>query len=92
MFAADPAHRQGDSSFVCLLSHGEEGFIFGTDGRKLQLDSVFKLFDNSNCPTLVGKPKIFVIQACRGGMYGYFDFSNIIMYLMQIEFVRLCYR
>lgn len=67
MFAADPAHRQGDSSFVCLLSHGEEGFIFGTDGRKLQLDSVFKLFDNSNCPTLVGKPKIFVIQACRGG-------------------------
>lgn len=67
IFAADPAHRHGDSSFVCLLSHGEEGFIFGTDGRKLELDSVFKLFDNSNCPTLVGKPKIFVIQACRGG-------------------------
>lgn len=67
MFAADQDHRHGDSSFVCLLSHGEEGFIFGTDGRKLQLDSVFKLFDNSNCPTLLGKPKIFVIQACRGG-------------------------
>nr|XP_022338210.1 cell death protein 3-like [Crassostrea virginica] len=67
VFAADQDHRHGDSSFVCLLSHGEEGFIFGTDGRKLQLDSVFKLFDNSNCPTLLGKPKIFVIQACRGG-------------------------
>ncbi|XP_062603141.1 caspase-2-like [Saccostrea cucullata] len=66
-FAADAAHYMADAAFVCLLSHGEEGYIFGTDGRKLQLDSVFKLFDNSNCPSLLGKPKIFVIQACRGG-------------------------
>ncbi|XP_062591808.1 caspase-8-like [Saccostrea cucullata] len=66
-FAADAAHFHADAAFVCLLSHGEEGYIFGTDGRKLQLDSVFKLFDNSNCPSLLGKPKIFVIQACRGG-------------------------
>ncbi|XP_061197056.1 uncharacterized protein LOC133205296 [Saccostrea echinata] len=67
LFAADAAHYIADATFVCLLSHGEEGYIFGTDGRKLQLDSVFKLFDNSNCPSLLNKPKIFVIQACRGG-------------------------
>lgn len=32
-----------------------------------QLDSVFKAFDNSHCPLLQNKPKMFFVQACRGG-------------------------
>jgi len=67
-FAQLPGHQEGDCCVVCLLSHGEEGYLFGTDGRKLQLDSIFTLFDNSNCKYLIAKPKMFIIQACRGGI------------------------
>lgn len=32
-----------------------------------QLQEVFRIFDNANCPSLQNKPKVFFIQACRGG-------------------------
>ncbi|XP_056626409.1 caspase-3b [Triplophysa dalaica] len=52
--------------FVCvLLSHGDEGLIYGTDGS-MKLNELFKLFSGDHCSTLVGKPKLFFIQACRG--------------------------
>ncbi|KAL5013599.1 hypothetical protein ScPMuIL_007869 [Solemya velum] len=66
-FAALEDHKEFDCCVICLLSHGEEGFIFGTDGCKIALDDVFTLFDNNNCKALLGKPKIFIVQACRGG-------------------------
>ncbi|VDI15888.1 caspase 2 [Mytilus galloprovincialis] len=75
-FSELPDHQNADACVVCILSHGEEGYIFGTDGRKIFLDSIMSLFDNSHCKNLRGKPKIFIIQACRGGaldsgvMYG----------------------
>ncbi|XP_005030551.1 caspase-3 [Anas platyrhynchos] len=54
------------SSFVCvLLSHGEEGLIYGTDGP-LELKAVTSLFRGDKCRSLAGKPKLFFIQACRG--------------------------
>ncbi|XP_054477601.1 caspase-2 isoform X6 [Anoplopoma fimbria] len=59
-------HRTVDSCVVCLLSHGVEGAIYGTDGQLLQLDWVFESFDNAHCPLLQNKPKMFFIQACRG--------------------------
>lgn len=43
-----------------------------------QLDWVFEAFDNSHCPLLQNKPKMFFIQACRGGksvcLHLYFPF------------------
>ncbi|TNN81137.1 Caspase-2 [Liparis tanakae] len=65
-FCRRPDHRTMDSSVVCLLSHGVEGAIYGTDGQLLQLDWVFESFDNARCPLLQNKPKMFFIQACRG--------------------------
>ncbi|XP_036930866.1 caspase-2 isoform X3 [Acanthopagrus latus] len=65
-FCRRPEHRTVDSCVVCLLSHGVEGAIYGTDGQLLQLDWVFEAFDNSHCPLLQNKPKMFFIQACRG--------------------------
>ncbi|KAF5914449.1 hypothetical protein HPG69_016400 [Diceros bicornis minor] len=65
-FAQLPAHRLTDSCIVALLSHGVEGGIYGVDGKLLQLQEVFRLFDNANCPSLQNKPKMFFIQACRG--------------------------
>ncbi|XP_077790367.1 caspase-3 isoform X1 [Podarcis muralis] len=54
------------SSFVCvLLSHGEDGLIYGTDGP-LELKMLTSLFRGDRCKSLAGKPKLFFIQACRG--------------------------
>ncbi|XP_077588544.1 caspase-3-like [Stigmatopora nigra] len=54
------------ASFVCvLLSHGDEGVIYGTDGFE-KLENMSRPFKGHYCKTLVGKPKLFFIQACRG--------------------------
>ncbi|XP_068176794.1 caspase-3a [Antennarius striatus] len=54
------------ASFVCvLLSHGDEGVFFGTDGS-IELKYLTSLFRGDRCRSLVGKPKLFFIQACRG--------------------------
>ncbi|KAM6167062.1 caspase-2 isoform 2-T2 [Erethizon dorsatum] len=65
-FAQLAAHRATDSCVVVLLSHGVEGSVYGVDGKLVQLQEVFRLFDNANCPNLQNKPKMFFIQACRG--------------------------
>ncbi|XP_008296396.1 caspase-2 isoform X2 [Stegastes partitus] len=65
-FCRRPEHRTVDSCVVCLLSHGVDGAVYGTDGQLLQLDWVFEAFDNAHCPLLQNKPKMFFIQACRG--------------------------
>ena len=52
---------------VTLMSHGEKGFIKMEDGEKVSLEDIFEMFNNKNCPALQEKPKIFIIQACRGG-------------------------
>uniref|UniRef100_A0A6I8NVW0 Caspase-14-like n=1 Tax=Ornithorhynchus anatinus TaxID=9258 RepID=A0A6I8NVW0_ORNAN len=51
---------------VILMSHGVNGFIKGKDEKVVDLEEIFKLFNNANCPNLREKPKIFIIQACRG--------------------------
>ncbi|XP_020788568.1 caspase-3a [Boleophthalmus pectinirostris] len=54
------------ASFICvLLSHGDEGVFFGTDGS-IELRYLTSLFRGDRCRSLVGKPKLFFIQACRG--------------------------
>lgn len=47
------------------MSHGEEGFLTTKEGDKILLDDIFALFNNINCPSLAGKPKLFFIQSCR---------------------------
>ncbi|KAK5608113.1 hypothetical protein CRENBAI_004111 [Crenichthys baileyi] len=55
-----------NASFVCvLLSHGDEGVIYGTDGFE-KMEHLIKCFKVNPCRSLVGKPKLFFIQACRG--------------------------
>ena len=66
-FSQHTGHEDAECAVICILSHGEEGYIFGADGKKFELDAVFSLFDNTCCKHLMGKPKIFIIQACRGG-------------------------
>ncbi|XP_049589953.1 caspase-3-like [Syngnathus scovelli] len=66
MLSVSQEDHSRNASFVCvLLSHGEEGVIFGTDGFEM-LENLTKPFKGHRCKTLVGKPKLFFIQACRG--------------------------
>ncbi|XP_042313007.1 caspase-7 isoform X2 [Sceloporus undulatus] len=55
--------------FACiLLSHGEEGLIYGTD-RAMAIKNLTGLFRGDKCQSLVGKPKLFFIQACQGSEF-----------------------
>lgn len=72
-FAARKEHQTSDSTFVVLMSHGLRDGVCGVDcqGQNsdlLSIDTVFATFNNRNCQALRGKPKVIIIQACRGGM------------------------
>lgn len=63
--AASENHSEA-ACFACvLLSHGEEGLIYGTD-KPMAIKDLTSLFRGDKCQSLVGKPKLFFIQACRG--------------------------
>ncbi|XP_023279111.1 caspase-3-like [Seriola lalandi dorsalis] len=58
--------HSSSASFVCvMLSHGDDGVIYGTDGCE-KFEKLTKYFKGDCCKSLVGKPKLFFIQACRG--------------------------
>lgn len=59
-------HSKFDSFVCCILSHGAEDKIYGSDSKMVNLSSIAERFDAGNCPSLAGKPKMFFIQACRG--------------------------
>ncbi|XP_075464764.1 caspase-8-like [Ascaphus truei] len=59
-------HTERDS-FVCfVLSHGDVGTVYGTDGAQVAIKKLTDPFNGQNCKSLVNKPKVFFIQACRG--------------------------
>ena len=59
-------HSKYDSFSCCILSHGREGEVFGSDSRPINLRDFTAIVKGSYCRSLLNKPKIFVIQACRG--------------------------
>ncbi|XP_072534698.1 caspase-6-like [Salminus brasiliensis] len=63
--ASSSNHVDADC-FVCIfLSHGENGHVYAYDD-KIDIQEITSLFRGDKCPSLVGKPKIFILQACRG--------------------------
>ena len=47
------------------MTHGEKDFLYSRD-QCYKLDRIWKPFTAEKCPTLAGKPKIFIFQACQG--------------------------
>jgi hypothetical protein len=56
-------HSNHDCLAVFFLSHGDSGRVNAYD-RDFFVEELFMPFHN--CPSLLGKPKLFFIQACRG--------------------------
>ncbi|XP_019623612.1 PREDICTED: caspase-7-like [Branchiostoma belcheri] len=63
---AQKNHEDSDCCVVVLLSHGGQGGIFGTDSGIISFQDILQKFNGENCPDLIGKPKLFFVQACRG--------------------------
>lgn len=57
--------------FLIILSHGtlvnNKDAVLGTDGEAVEIHYLESFFHATNCPSLHGVPKIFLIDACRGG-------------------------
>lgn len=58
------------------MSHGKFGAILGVHWQwsdpelsrdEFPIDNIYKHLNTQNCPALKDKPKVIIIQACRGG-------------------------
>lgn len=59
-------HKDNGALVVCTLSHGNLNMVSGACGQDLPINSMTSLFRADNCPSLAGKPKFFIFQACQG--------------------------
>ncbi|CAH6779576.1 caspase-1 [Phodopus roborovskii] len=70
-FADCPEHKTSDSTFLVFMSHGiQEGICGKSYSDKvadvLKVDTIFRMLNTLMCPNLTDKPKVIIIQACRG--------------------------
>lgn len=61
-------HSNSDCLVVVVMTHGEQGVLYARD-NKYNVDSLWRPFIGKACPSLIGKPKMFFIQACRGEQF-----------------------
>ncbi|XP_056310864.1 caspase b-like isoform X2 [Danio aesculapii] len=80
-FSRRPEHQEADSTFVIIMSHGQRiqnrDAILGVNYNRLQncndvyfVEDTFSHLNSVNCPALIDKPKVILIQACRGEQPG----------------------
>ncbi|XP_077498803.1 caspase-7-like isoform X2 [Amblyomma americanum] len=61
-------YRNYDCFVCCFLTHGtDKDTLYASDGNRVSVDDVMAPFHGDKCRSLRGKPKLFFIQACRGG-------------------------
>lgn len=60
-------HSNYDAFICIIMSHGgDKDTIEGVKGKKIHIENITSEFKPSKCPTLAEKPKVFIVQACRG--------------------------
>ena len=55
---AERDHSNCDCLIVSILTHGEEGKLYGTDGDEIPSKYFEQCLYGDKCPTLAGKPKV----------------------------------
>jgi len=55
-----------DCFVTFILSHGKKGAVYGNDGNIITIKEIKDMFKGHQCRNLLGKPKLFFIQACQG--------------------------
>ncbi|XP_059178572.1 caspase-14-like isoform X2 [Physella acuta] len=59
--------HSGSALAVAILTHGHENErLCGVDGQCISRIDIQQIFKIGNCKQMKGKPKLFIIQACRG--------------------------
>ncbi|ALC46122.1 decay [Drosophila busckii] len=58
-------HSQNDCFALVVMSHGSEGKVYAKD-MSYPVERLWNPFLGDSCKSLVNKPKLFFIQACRG--------------------------
>ncbi|XP_073697605.1 caspase b-like [Garra rufa] len=78
-FSTRSEHQNSDSTFVVIMSHGKRinnrdailGVHYPGNPNDLYfVDKTYSHLNSLNCPALIDKPKVILIQACRGGLPG----------------------
>ncbi|XP_054613315.1 caspase-7-like [Dunckerocampus dactyliophorus] len=65
LFRKESRRPVSECFLAVLSSHGEDGCVFGADGKRVWLSRVFAFFDHVD---MEQKVKVFLVQACRGGV------------------------
>ena len=60
-------HSAADCLLVAVMSHGEEGYLWDCLSHKYSPSCLWAPLTADLCPSLAGKPKVFLVQACQGG-------------------------
>ncbi|CAL8369723.1 unnamed protein product [Arctogadus glacialis] len=59
-------HSGMDCVACVVLSHGLKGGVYGVDGGVVWQEELEECLNGVRCASLIGKPKLFFIQACQG--------------------------
>ncbi|KAM9318427.1 caspase-1-A-like isoform 1-T2 [Pholidichthys leucotaenia] len=75
-FSEHPKLEATDSVLVVIMSHGKLGAVLGVDSKhdksddgkkdEFPIDNIYKQLGPKTCRALQNKPKVIIIQACRG--------------------------
>ncbi|XP_026745566.1 caspase-like, partial [Trichoplusia ni] len=86
-------HSKTSCICVAILTHGDKGGELHAADRPYLLSDVMNIFEKQ--PSLVNKPKLFFVQACRGanaddGMTVQLDSENVMTVPSHADFLLLC--
>ncbi|CAO1419850.1 unnamed protein product [Diamesa serratosioi] len=61
-------HSDNDCLWVTVMTHGKENGKISSADDDYNVQELWENFLGKKCKSLIGKPKLFFIQACRGKM------------------------
>ncbi|XP_059623025.1 caspase-1-like [Phlebotomus argentipes] len=62
---AQEDHSDSDCLALIVMTHGETGYLYANDDS-YKIEELWFEFMGNKCKSLIGKPKLFFVNACRG--------------------------